>query len=84
MSKKSFNKVTFYESICYGTKKNKSIKYNNKKFYRYFYLKSAALDYIKYNCENINNYKIFEVNIYKHTIFSGNNIKELIYKKIFK
>ena len=71
MESKSYNKITYYESICYGTKKNKSIKYKNKKFYRYFYLKSAALDYIKNNCERKSGYKIFEVNIYKHTINEG-------------
>lgn len=84
MKNKSFNKITYYESICYGTKKNKDIKYSNKKFYRYFYLKSAAVDYIKYLCERLNDYKIFEKNIYKHTIKNGIDTKELIYKNILK
>jgi hypothetical protein len=78
---KSYNKITFYESICYANKKTKTTKYDAKKFYRYFYLKSAAVDYIKYKCERNLKYKIFEVNIYKHYVIEGRKYKDLVYKK---
>ena len=84
MSKKSFEYITYYESICYANKKNKTTKYDSSKSYRYFYLKSAAKDYIKYKCERDKKYKIFEVNIFKHTVINGKKSKELIFKKILR
>lgn len=76
--------ITYYESICFAAKKNTKLKYENNKFYRYFYLKSAAKDYLKYNCENNKSYKIFEVNINKYTVKNGKTKKDLIYKKILR
>lgn len=73
----------YYESVCYGTKKSKNTKYEMKKFYRYFYLKSAAKDYIKYNCERNKKYKINEVNIFEYKVSKGKKYKELILKKTF-
>ena len=76
--------ITYYESIGFVTKKNTKLKYEINKFYRYFYLKSAAKDYLKYYCEKNKKYKISEININKYTVKNGKTKKDLIYKKILR